>query len=510
MVLCLRILGFKHQAVFAFSMHETKLRNRDVSDFSLTPHCLTPHLFVPLWRTPSTDRSKPGHPSLAKLTDRGFGIFMKRFHTDSTNRRSFLRIGSVVLAIPFLETFATAKAVAARPPKRVVFLGGGFGFTKDTFYPTKAGRFSEIGMTEGLAPLQRHQDDITMVSNLTNLGATNPHGGSLSYLTGANVAGTPGKRFHNSISCDQLLAKHLGQKTRFASLTLAAKEVDGGQNSGHGSGLSLAWDDSGNPIPGIMRPIDLFYTLFANPNDSREELDARLTKRQSILDIVRLDGSGMKRTLSRGDQEKLDEYFTGVRQVERGLQRQARWADTPKPQAPFDAPSEGLTGEEAIHLMYDMIVIALQTDATRVVTYRQPVCSLLAGMGIKLKAHSLSHYGFSKTRTLASRERDKKCSSLFAHFLDRLKEAKDTDGSRLYDNCIVSYGTNLRSGHELKNLPAILSGGGAKDIKHGRHIVLPDEDTPLANYWLTLMNQANLQVDSFSHSTGTIPELISG
>ena len=433
---------------------------------------------------------------------------MAQFVTNSFTRRSFLRGGSTFMAVPFLESVGKA-ATPAKPPKRVIFLGGGFGFTKDTFFPEKAGRFSDIGLTEGLTPLKRHQEDITMVANLTNLGATDPHGGSVSYLTGANVAGTPGKRFHNSISCDQVLAKHLGQNTRYPTLTLSAKEVDGGQNSGHGAGLSLAWDESGNPIPGINKPLDLFYTLFANPNDSREALDARLKKKQSILDIVRLNGSGMKRTLSKSDQEKLDEYFTGVRQVEKGLERQAKWADVPKPKAPFDAPGEGLTGEEAIHMMYDMIIIALQTDATRVVTYRQPVCDLLVGMGIKLKAHSLSHYGFSQPRIDASRERDIKCTSLFAHFLDRLKEAKDSDGSRLYDNCIVSYGTNLRSGHELKNLPAILSGGGAKGIQHGRHIILPEEDTPLANYWLTLMQQAGLEMEKFSHSTGIVPELLS-
>ena len=144
-----------------------------------------------------------------------------------------------MLALPFLESFASPQGATTPPPKRVIFLGGGFGFTKDTFYPKKAGRFAEIGLTEGLAPLKAHQDDITMVSNLTNLGATDPHGGSVSYLTGANVAGTPGKRFHNSISCDQVLAQHMGQDTRYASLTLSAKEVEGGKNSGHGKGISL-------------------------------------------------------------------------------------------------------------------------------------------------------------------------------------------------------------------------------------------------------------------------------
>lgn len=431
------------------------------------------------------------------------------FETNSTTRRSFMRIGGSILALPFLETFAVSKVAAAAPPKRMIFLGGGFGFTKDTFYPKTAGRFEEIGMTEGLAPLARHKDDITMVTNLTNLGASDPHGGSTSYLTGANVAGTPGKRFHNSISCDQIAARELGKETRFPALVLSAKESDGGQNSGHGQGLSLSWDESGNPIPGINRPLDLFHQLFAHPGDSRAELDARLKRKQSILDLVRIDGGGMRRTLSKGDQEKLDEYFTGVRQVEKGLERQAKWADVPKPQAPFQAPAEGISGEQAIHLMYDMMIVALQTGMTNVITYRQPVCSLLEGMGMKLKAHSLSHYGFSKPRILASRERDKKCSGLFAYFLDRLKEAKDSDGSRLFDNCIVSYGSNLRSGHELKNVPAIVSGGGTKSIRHGRHIVLPKENTPLANYWLTLMQQGGIQTEKFSHSTGTLPELLS-
>ena len=432
---------------------------------------------------------------------------MSPFHTDSRTRRSFLRSGASVLALPFLETFAIAKAAAATPPKRMIFLGGGFGFTKETFYPDKEGRFEEIGLTEGLRPLKRHQNDITMVSNLTNLGATDPHGGSVSYLTGANVAGTPGKRFFNSISCDQVAAKHLGEDTRFSSLVLSDDESDGGQNSGHGPGLSLSWDEAGNPIPGIKSPLELYYTIFANKADSRAELDTALKKKQSILDIVRVDGGAMKRKLSKGDQEKLDEYFSGVRQVEKGLERQAAWADIPKPDAPFPEPGEVMPGEQEIKLMYDLIIAALQTDSTRVVTYRQPVCSVLTGMGLTLKAHSLSHYGFSEPRKEASRQRDQKCSQLFAHFLDRLKEAKDSDGSRLFDQCIVSYGTNLRSGHELKGLPAIVSGGGAR-IKRGHHITLPKQDTPLANYWLTLMQQADVPLDAFSHSTGDLPELL--
>ncbi len=108
---------------------------------------------------------------------------MTEFITQSTTRRSFLRVGSTLLAIPFLETFARAVDTSKTPPKRVIFLGGGFGFTADTFYPKQPGRFEEIGLTEGLAPLQRHQNDIMMIANMTNVGATDPHGGSVSYLT---------------------------------------------------------------------------------------------------------------------------------------------------------------------------------------------------------------------------------------------------------------------------------------------------------------------------------------
>jgi hypothetical protein len=173
-------------------------------------------------------------------------------------------------------------------------------------------------------------------------------GGSVSYLTGANVAGTPGKRFFNSISCDQLAARHLGQNTRFPSLSLSAIEPDGGQNSGHGSGLSLSWDDSGNPIPGVNRPLELHRTIFANPTDTREQLDARLRKKQSILDIVRVGVGEMKRALSKRDLQKLDEYFTGVRQIEQGLERQARWADNPNHgpgRAPRKTPNPTKAGE---------------------------------------------------------------------------------------------------------------------------------------------------------------------
>ena len=141
---------------------------------------------------------------------------MSTFFTDSYARRSFIRNGSSVLVLPFLETFAKAATLRKAPPKRMIFLGGGFGFTKDTFYPKQAGRFAEIGLTEGLAPLKRHQDDITMVANMSNHGATDPHGGSVSYLTGANVSGTLENAFTTPSLATRLQENTLDQ--RHASL----------------------------------------------------------------------------------------------------------------------------------------------------------------------------------------------------------------------------------------------------------------------------------------------------
>ena len=433
---------------------------------------------------------------------------MSALHTHSQSRRSFLRRGSYCLALPFLDSIAAA---ASSPvPKRLVFLGGGYGFTPtyhgkgESFYPSEAGRFSEIGLTPGLSPLERHQEDLTLVSNLTNWGVNNPHGGSWGYLNGGDY-----RNHEAGFSCDQVAARTIGKDNRFPSLVLTAREPIPGQGAGHGAGFSLSADDRGRSLPGIPTPLQLYRTLFAQEGDSPEQLLDRLGNRQSILDLVRVDGGTIKRTLGKEDQVKLDEYFTSVREIELDLERQGKWAHQPKMQAPFEAPPETLPGDKEIRLMLDMLVLALQTDMTRVATYRLPVCSLISSLDISQSPHSLSHYGSNAELTAASQRRDQKLMELFAWFLDRLKETTDSEGRRLYDSCIVSYGSNLRAGHGLQSVPALLSGGGADRIQHGRHLVLPKEDTSLANYWLTLLQQAGVETPSFHYSDGEVTELLS-
>ena len=425
------------------------------------------------------------------------------------NRRTVLKAGVTSLALPFMESLgmaevaSVAKVATGATPKRFLMIGHGFGFTKTSFFPTKAGKFSEIGLTPGLSPLDRHKDDITIVSNLTNLGARNPHAGSTTYLTGADVGATRGRKFLNSISLDQVIAKKIGQDTRFPSISLSGKD-----GAGHGPGLSLSWSEKGHPIPGYNNPLALYHELYGQSKESAAEREYRLSQKRSILDAVVADLKFSKRKLSKFDQDKLEDYLQSIRQVEQSISQEVKWADTPKPNAPLQQPTGEMDGLASLKAFQRLIVAAFQTDSTRVITYRQPVETLLQSWGFGVGAHPLSHYNLNRSRMAASKLKDLKSMELFSGLIDLFKNTQDVDGKSLFDSTLISYGSNIRSGHGLKGCPAIYTGGAAEKLKTGEHIILPEQDTPLANYWLTLCQQSGIEMDSFSHSTGTINELI--
>jgi len=419
------------------------------------------------------------------------------------NRRTILKAGSAALAIPLMESVGLAKA-AVPAPKRFLMIGCGYGFTKETFFPTEAGRFADIGLTPGLKPLERHRDDITMVSNLTNPGATNAHGGSTSYLTGANVSGTPGKKFHNSISLDQVIARRIGQDTRFPTIPISDKST----SDGHGPGLSLAWSDKGHPIPGVTNPLDLYHQLFGQDKETDAEREFRLAERRSVLDGMVADLKTSSQKLSKTDQRKLEDYLQSIRQIEQSISREVEWANTPKPAAPLKQPKDEMDGLAALKTFQKLIVAAFQTDSTRVITWRQPINSILKSWQFSLGAHSLSHYNLDPRRREASQQKDAMFMELFAGLIDLFKQTEDIHGQNLFESTLISYGSNLRTGHGLKGCPALYTGGAAANLKYGEHIVLPQKDTPLANYWLTLVQQAGISLDQFSHSTGSLLELV--
>jgi hypothetical protein len=423
------------------------------------------------------------------------------------NRRHFLRGTGALIALPALESigfrqFASAAENApGPPPKRTVFLGFGYGVTQESWYPDIKQTGAEYDLSKGLAPLARHQKDLTVVQGCSNQYNNEAHWGSTFWLTGANRYSVPGQSFANSISADQVAAQHLGQDTRFTSLQLGSQDA---QRSGHGPGLSLAWNQRGKPMAGLDTPLQLYHKLFSASNLPLAQRKAAIAERRSVLDAVLTEAKRMQRNLSKTDTDKLDEYFQGIRDIETRLSKDVAWLNIPKAKSPIEQPQSGLKGKEEIKVMYNLIAAALQTDNTRVISYRQPVASLLQSLDINVAPHNMSHYKPGE-RMQASEKRDIAQSELLAGLLDQLKATKEADGSSLLDHVALAYGSNIRSIHYLDNCPTILAGGGA-NLKMGQHLAL-SKDTPLCDVWLTMLKGLGVQSDRHGDSSGVVKKL---
>jgi hypothetical protein len=421
-------------------------------------------------------------------------------------RRNFLRSASALIALPALESlgfrrFASAAGASAARPKRAVFLNFGWGVTNETWFPNAAQTGADYTLPDGLAPLARHKADFTVVQGLSNKFANEAHWGSTFWLTGANRYAEPGQSFHNSISVDQVIAAELGNETRFASLQLNSPDV---KESGHGPGLSLAWDARGKPVAGLDNPVLAFHRLFSTDTTPLADRQAQLAQKRSVLDAVLTDANDLQRRLNKTDADKLDEYFQGIRDIETRLGKDEQWLNVPKSKAALAEPKEGLSGREEVKVVYDLIAAALQTDSTRVVTYRQPVSALLQSLGLKVAAHDMSHYTPGE-RMLASQKRDLAQSELLAGLLDKLKAAKEPDGTSLLDHTVLAFGSNIRTIHYLDNCPTLLAGGGAGLVR-GEHRVLP-KNTPLCNVWLSILHGLGINAERHGDSTGPVKEL---
>jgi hypothetical protein len=426
----------------------------------------------------------------------------------SLSRRHFLRSSTAVIALPVLDSlgfrrFAPA-AAPAPPPKRLIFLGFGWGITTESWFPDINQKGADYVLPDGLKPLARHKADFSIVQGLWNKYSNMGHAGSTMWLTGANRFAAPGQSFHNSISADQVAAAKLGLETRFASIQLNGAE--NAEASGHGPGLSMAWDISGKPVAGQNGPLSAYHRLFARETTPIEQQKAMLAQRRSVLDTVLENARDLQRGLGKNDTAKLDEYFQGIRDIETRLSKDEQWIGVPQPKTDLVEPKPTLAGREEIAIMYDIMIAALQTDSTRVLTYRQPVSTLLTSMEIKVAPHDMSHYHSTMGEKLdASQRRDVAQSELLAGLLDKLKATTEPDGTRLFDHVALAYGSNIRSEHYLDNCPTLLTGGGA-GIKLGQNIVV-SKDTPLCNAWLTLLHGIGIDAERHGDSSGVIKEL---
>lgn len=421
------------------------------------------------------------------------------------NRRHFLKGAGSTIALPYLASLNTgfSKEKTTETLHKMVFLTFGWGCTKETFFPKANDTGSNYKLPEGLSPLARHKKDFSFIQNTHHKFSTEGHWGSTFYLTGANRYAIPGKSFSNTISVDQIAAEKWGEHNRFSSLQFDCKKAN---DSGHGPGLSLSWNRYGKPLPGLSNPFFAYNKLFGNEKMSLEEKKALISKKGSSLDAVLVDAKRIQNKINSEDKDKLNEYFQSVREIELQLAKEEAWMGKPKPKAPMKEPKQGLEGYDEIKIMYDLMVAALQTNSTRVITYRQPVSSLLKSFGASITSHNMSHYSPTGDRFAVSKERDLKQSELLAYFFDKLKNTNDINGQSLFETTTIGYGSNIKHAHTLNNCPAIIA-GNTKNLKLGEHLFMP-KDTPLCNLWLTLLKACGIEQENFGDSNGLIEQIL--
>ena len=433
--------------------------------------------------------------------------------TTNTSRRSFLTNGSKCLGLPFLPSLLPANLQAAsekssKPVKRLLWMSMGHGHMEKHFYPTATGKLKDMELPPAWKPLQKNLAHTTMISNLTNKQNKQPHEGSEALFSCCNVVGFSGKSRHNSVSCDQVAAEHLGQSTRYESMQLNVRPKEDG--NGHG-GVAVSYRKDGSPLIGLRTPLEVYHALFGGGLSQQQQLEL-LKKERSVFDILKIDTANTKRRLSHEDQQKLEEYTSSVRDIELAISRQQDWVNTPYPKAAFGPPEDGMDAEKEMEMMYKLLVTAYQTDSTRIITYRMPDAGLLTSMGLGYSPHTLSHYGSNTVLHELNLKRSTKWLQLYSKLIDMLRTAKDPldpNGGTIFDNSLVFWGGGLRTAHRNTNVPCFLTGGGFKGIKHGHHHKAAEENTPLANLWTTMLQDAGVPIEAFADANGHTRDIYS-
>ena len=425
------------------------------------------------------------------------------------DRRTVIRGLGGALALPFLEAMAplpAAGAATAAPPRRLMFLGQAYGVTKETWFPTPGDVGAKYAFPAGIRPLEKHRQHLSFLTNLSNPFPGAVHTGTSNFLTSADPLADPSSAFKNSISCDQVAAAHLGMKTRLNSLELTCP--DGG---GHGPGLSLAWDAAGNPLPGYSMPLQVYHRIYGDGKTDIKALRQQLKDKKSVLDTANEGARSISPVISKADREKLEEYFESIRYIERRLEKDESWLDKPLPKPAMKEPQVGLSTTDQIRVMFDLMVAAFHTDSTRVCSFRLPLAGLLKDLDPgPIGTHQMSHYPGSQARRELSARRDRRTAELLSELIDKLKAAKEADGTSLLDHSLVAFGTNIRWVHTHGNVPMLLIGHGGGGVNQGQHFEFTSKQTPIANLWLSMLQHVGIKDRAFANSTGPLTELFPG
>ena len=426
-------------------------------------------------------------------------------HAVPVSRRRFLRSASVMLALPLLDSLSpkSVRAAESATPRRMLLISNNLGVLPKRFFPETTGRDYEL--SPYLSPLAEFRNDFTVFSGLSHPGVVGGHSTENCFLTAAR--GPTKSGFRNQISLDQFAAEKLGPVTRFPTLNLGVN-IDKANRS-------LAWTRDGVLLPAEDKASALFQKMFVQGDAAAVQTQLKkLEERGSILDTLLDDTQQVRERLGRDDQSRLDQYLTSVREIEQRLHTAREWELRPKPTTTH-APPTDIQDQKLffgmLHLMLSMAQLALESDSTRIVTlmvdaFATPSFKLGDNENSTTGYHDLSHHGQAADKVRQLEEADRRQMALLKKHLENLAGKRDGE-ARLLDRTMVLFGSNMGDAntHDNSNLPILLAGGG---LKHGQHLAFShDNNRPLCNLFVTMLQNIGLETEAFGSSTGTLNEI---
>jgi len=446
------------------------------------------------------------------------------------SRRQFLRGLGVCLALPAFESVAPVRLLGAEKalavtatgaPLRTAFLYFPNGVIPSAWWPANEG--TDFPLSETLKPLEASRAHIQVLGGLDQRNAEpGPDGaGDHARANGTFLTGVRMKKsaadVHAGISIDQVMAREIGHLTRFPSLEMTCdySRKTGACDSGYACAYqyNISWRSATTPMAPEYNPRLIFERLFGSggsPSQRAESLKRRQDEQRSILDFVMADARGLQRRLGSRDKDKLDEYLTGVREIETRIQKAEHFgpAHIPDIEVPAGVPPDY---GEYMQVMFDMLILAFQTDSTRVATMllaHDGDNRSFADIGVPEGHHDLSHHFDDPVKIKKVADIDRWYVRQFAKLLQKMQNTKDVDGNPLLQNSMIIYGGGNADGnrHTHSNLPIVLAGGGGVGLKTGRY--LKHHSVPMTNLYLTMADRLGIQnLERFGDSTGRLADV---
>jgi hypothetical protein len=415
----------------------------------------------------------------------------------SIDRRTFLRGAGVAVALPLLDSMTPAFAAASKStPRRMLAICNNLGLLADQFFPATGGR--DYVPSPYLKLLQEHRNDFSVFTGVSHPNVDGGHPADVCFLTAAPHPGSGS--FRNTISLDQHIAEQIGILTRFPSLTLSVNTRT----------RSLSWTGTGVAIPPEDKAASVFKEMFLQ--GSPAQIDAQIRKLdtgRSILDTISGQAKDLESSVGARDRERLDQYFTSVRDLEHRLQASKGWEMKPKPvvnkPTPID-PANPAQYMEKVKVMYDLARLSIETDSTRAITLMldgvsAPVLEI-PEVTLTDSYHNLSHHGKSEAKRGQLKIIDEWHMKLLGGLMASLKSAREGDAT-LLDRTMILYGSNFgdANAHTCFNMPVILAGGG---FRHGQNLAFDrNNNYPLPNLFVSMLQRMGIEADRFASSTGT-------